>query len=65
LWYFPRLTLGTQILLALGLSMVLGWLSWNLIEKRCLAWKTTFPNVISLHIGVRPSHRAIAAIPPG
>jgi peptidoglycan/LPS O-acetylase OafA/YrhL len=39
LWYFPRLTLGTQILLAVGLSMVLGSLSWNLIEKRWLAWK--------------------------
>jgi peptidoglycan/LPS O-acetylase OafA/YrhL len=42
LWYFPSLTLGVQMFLTLSASMVLGWLSWTLIEKRCLAWKTTF-----------------------
>jgi peptidoglycan/LPS O-acetylase OafA/YrhL len=59
LWYFPWLTLGTQMLLGLGISMVLGWLSWNLIEKRCLAWKTAFGKMISPHvrIGADASHR--------
>jgi peptidoglycan/LPS O-acetylase OafA/YrhL len=42
LWYFPSLPLGVQILLTLSVSLLLGWASWHLIEKRCLAWKATF-----------------------
>ncbi len=43
LWYAPSLPLGFQMLLALAVSMVLGWASWHMIEKRFLAWKTRFP----------------------
>jgi peptidoglycan/LPS O-acetylase OafA/YrhL len=42
LWYFPSLPLGLQMLATLGISMLLGWASWNLIEKRCLAFKARF-----------------------
>jgi peptidoglycan/LPS O-acetylase OafA/YrhL len=46
LWYFPRLNLDAQVLLALGIAMVLGWLSWQLIEKPCLGWKTNLSQPI-------------------
>jgi peptidoglycan/LPS O-acetylase OafA/YrhL len=39
LWYFPAMPLTGQILGTLGVSLFLGWASWNLIEKRCLRWK--------------------------
>jgi peptidoglycan/LPS O-acetylase OafA/YrhL len=39
LWYFPTLTLGLQMLLTLSISMALGWVSWNILEKRFLALK--------------------------
>jgi peptidoglycan/LPS O-acetylase OafA/YrhL len=42
LWYFPWLPLGLQMLATLGVSMLLGWASWRLIEKRCLALKARF-----------------------
>ena len=41
LWYFPTLALGVQILLTLSVSLALGWISWHVIEKRCLKWKPT------------------------
>jgi peptidoglycan/LPS O-acetylase OafA/YrhL len=40
LWYFPTIPLIVQMMSTLGLSLLLGWASWHLIEKRCLAWKT-------------------------
>src|SRR5205807_4349051 len=43
LWYAPWLPLGVQMLFALGVSMLLGWASWHLLEKRFLALKTRFP----------------------
>jgi peptidoglycan/LPS O-acetylase OafA/YrhL len=39
LWYFPTLPLLVQMMLTLSVSLILGWISWYLIEKRCLAWK--------------------------
>lgn len=41
LWFFPTLPLVAQILLTLTASLALGWISWHLIEKRCLKWKPT------------------------
>jgi peptidoglycan/LPS O-acetylase OafA/YrhL len=45
LWYFPSLPLIVQILLTWSVSLLVGWASWHLIEKRCLAWKTSFSTV--------------------
>ena len=42
LWYFPSLPLGLQMLLTLSVSMILGWASWTILEKRCLALKLVF-----------------------
>ena len=41
LWFLPAAPLAGQAAGTLGASLVLGWASWNLIEKRCLAWKAT------------------------
>jgi peptidoglycan/LPS O-acetylase OafA/YrhL len=39
LWYFPAASLPAQAVSALGLSLFLGWISWNLVEKYFLARK--------------------------
>ncbi len=39
LLYFPTLPLVAQVLLTLSASLALGWISWHLLEKRCLKWK--------------------------
>ena len=39
LWHFPAIPLGLQTVLALSSSLLLGWASWNVIEKRALAFK--------------------------
>jgi len=41
LWYLPAVPLAGQAAGTLGASLLLGWASWNLIEKRCLAWKAS------------------------
>jgi peptidoglycan/LPS O-acetylase OafA/YrhL len=41
LWYLPAVQLAGQAAGTLGASLLLGWASWNLIEKRCLAWKAS------------------------
>ena len=41
LWYLPAVPLAGQAVGTLGASLLLGWASWNLIEKRCLAWKAS------------------------
>jgi peptidoglycan/LPS O-acetylase OafA/YrhL len=41
LWYLPAVPLAGQAVGTLGASLLLGWVSWNLIEKRCLAWKAS------------------------
>jgi peptidoglycan/LPS O-acetylase OafA/YrhL len=41
LWYLPAVPLAGQAAATLGASLLLGWASWNLIEKRCLAWKAS------------------------
>ena len=46
LGYLPSLALGSQMFLTLSVSVVLGWLSWNLIEKRSLAWKAAWAKAI-------------------
>jgi peptidoglycan/LPS O-acetylase OafA/YrhL len=38
LWFLPAAPLAGQAAATLGASLLLGWASWNLIEKRCLAW---------------------------
>jgi peptidoglycan/LPS O-acetylase OafA/YrhL len=37
----PAVPLAGQAMGTLGVSLLLGWASWNLIEKRCLAWKAS------------------------
>ena len=46
-WYLPSLALGWQIVLTLSASLVLGWASWNLIEKRSLAWKAAWVKTLT------------------
>jgi peptidoglycan/LPS O-acetylase OafA/YrhL len=41
LWYLPAAPLAGQAIGTLGVSLLLGWASWHLIEKRCLAWKAS------------------------
>ena len=41
LWYLPAVPLAGQAVGTLGASLLLGWASWHLIEKRCLAWKAS------------------------
>jgi peptidoglycan/LPS O-acetylase OafA/YrhL len=54
LWYFPTLPLGMQMLLTLSVSMLLGWASWTLLEKRCLALKTSFAGGFAQRRQARP-----------
>ena len=54
LLYFPSLPLGLQMLLTLSISMALGWASWNLIEKPCLALKTAFSQQYGRPTEARP-----------
>lgn len=42
LWYLPALPLAGQAAATLGASLLLGWASWSLIEKRRHAWKVSF-----------------------
>ena len=57
LWYLPAVPLAGQAAGTLGASLLLGWLSWTLIEKRGLAWKTSWaqreasPRAYELAIG--------------
>ena len=53
LWYFPSLPLGLQMLLTLSVSMVLGWASWNILEKRCLTLKLVFAQATDAHGSTR------------
>ena len=41
LWFLPAAPLFGQAVGTLGASLLLGWISWNVIEKRCLAWKAS------------------------
>jgi len=41
LWYLPAVPLAGQAVGTLGASLLLGWASWNLIERRCHAWKAS------------------------
>jgi peptidoglycan/LPS O-acetylase OafA/YrhL len=41
LWYLAAAPLACQAVGTLSASLLLGWASWNLIEKRCLAWKAS------------------------
>jgi peptidoglycan/LPS O-acetylase OafA/YrhL len=44
LWYFPGIPPGLQTVLTLSISLGLGWASWNVVEKRALAFKTRLAN---------------------
>ncbi len=63
LWYLPAVPLPGQAAATLGASLLLGWVSWNLIEKRCLAWKASLAQhrvnphayAISIESGLTPA----------
>ena len=58
LWFLPAAPLAGQAAGTLGASLVLGWASWNLIEKRCLAWKASLSRA-------RPRRACAVAIESG
>jgi peptidoglycan/LPS O-acetylase OafA/YrhL len=53
LWYLPALPLAGEAAATLGASLLLGWASWNLIEKRRHAWKASFgQRLVSMRVSV-------------